>query len=29
GQFWKRPGLSNLLSLAVLFRNNDDRYLWN
>jgi len=29
GQFWKRPGLSNLLALAVLFRNNDDCYLWN
>jgi hypothetical protein len=29
GQFWQRPGLSNLLGLAVLFRNNDDRYLWN
>lgn len=29
GQFWRRPGLSNLLSLTVLFRNDDDRYLWN
>jgi len=29
GQFWMRPGLSNLLRLAVLFRNNDERHLWN
>ena len=29
GQFWMRPGLSHLLSLAVLFKNKDDAYLWN
>ena len=29
GQFWMRPGLSNLLKLAVTFRNKDDSYLWN
>lgn len=29
GQFWRRPGLANLLSLCVLVRNRDDHHLWN
>jgi hypothetical protein len=29
GQFWERPGISNLLNLTVLFRNKDDSFLWN
>ena len=29
GQFWMRPGLSHLLTLAVLFKNKDDAHLWN
>lgn len=29
GQFWQHPGLSNIHGLAVLFRNNGGRYLWN
>ena len=29
GQFWRRPGLSHLLALAVRFRNNDQDHLWN
>ncbi len=29
GQFWKRKGLTNLLSLAVLFKNRDQNFLWN
>ena len=29
GQFWRRPGLANLLSLCVLIRNRDDHCLWN
>lgn len=29
GQFWKRSGLSNLLKLSVLAKNNDLHLLWN
>ena len=29
GQFWMRPGLSHLLALAVLFKNQDEAHLWN
>jgi len=29
GQFWRRPGLTHLLRVCVLFRNKDDKYLWN
>lgn len=29
GQFWRRPGLSHLLSLSVLVRNKDHMVLWN
>ena len=29
GQFWQRPGLSNLLNLSVLVKNNDLHLLWN
>jgi hypothetical protein len=29
GQFWERPGLSNLLRLSVLVKNNDLHLLWN
>ena len=29
GQFWKRPGLSNLLKLSVLAKNDDLHLLWN
>ena len=29
GQFWERPGLTNLLALTVLFRNQDHAPLWN
>lgn len=29
GQFWSRPGLTHLLRLTVLVKNNDDRHLWN
>ena len=29
GQFWRRPGLSHLLALAVLFKNKDAAFLWN
>lgn len=29
GQFWRRPGLSHLLALAVHFRNKDQTHLWN
>ena len=29
GQFWKRPGLSNLLTLSVLAKNNELHLLWN
>jgi hypothetical protein len=29
GQFWERPGLTNLLALTVLFRNQDHSPLWN
>lgn len=28
GQFWKRPGLSNLLKLSVLAKNNELHLLW-
>lgn len=29
GQFWSRPGFSNLLKVCVVTKNNDDRFLWN
>lgn len=29
GQFWSRPGLTNLLHLCVLFKNHDQSILWN
>jgi hypothetical protein len=29
GQFWKRPGLTNLLRLSVIHKNQDQRFLWN
>jgi len=29
GPFWMCRGLSRLLKLVVLFRNQDDTYLWN
>jgi hypothetical protein len=29
GQFWSRPGLSHLLKLSVLAKNNDLHLLWN
>lgn len=29
GQFWTRSGLSNLLTLSVLVKNNDLQLLWN
>ena len=29
GQFWERPGLRNLLTLTVLFKNQDHSLLWN
>jgi hypothetical protein len=29
GQFWQRPGISHLLRLVVLVRNQDDCHLWN
>ena len=29
GQFWKRPGLTHLLRLTVLFKNQDQNVLWN
>lgn len=29
GQFWKRHGLTNLLELAVIFKNRDQNFLWN
>ena len=29
GQFWKRMGLTNLLCLAVIFKNRDQSFLWN
>jgi hypothetical protein len=29
GEFWERPGLSNLLKLSVLVKNNDLHFLWN
>lgn len=29
GQFWDRPGLTNLLRLSVLVKNHDHHHLWN
>jgi hypothetical protein len=29
GQFWNRPGLTNLLRLSVIHKNQDQRFLWN
>ncbi len=29
GQFWERPGITDLLALTVLFRNQDHSLLWN
>ena len=29
GQFWKRMGFTNLLGLAVIFKNRDQNFLWN
>jgi hypothetical protein len=29
GQFWKRPGLTHLLRVTVLFRNRDELHFWN
>ena len=29
GQFWTRPGLSQLLRLCVIIKNKDDTFLWN
>jgi len=29
GQFWTRPGLTDLLCLCVLVKNKDDPLLWN
>ena len=29
GQFWRRPGLTHLLRICVLFRNKDEKHLWN
>lgn len=29
GQFWSRPGLTNLLHLSVLVKNHDLHHLWN
>jgi hypothetical protein len=29
GQFWSRPGLTNLLRLSVLVKNHDHHHLWN
>jgi len=29
GQFWRRPGISHLLRLVTLVRNQDDCHLWN
>jgi hypothetical protein len=29
GQFWERPGLTNLLKLSVLVKNKDLHLLWN
>ena len=29
GQFWSRPGLTNLLHLSVLVKNIDLHHLWN
>lgn len=29
GQFWRRPGLTHLLKLSVLAKNNDLHHLWN
>ena len=29
GQFWTRDGLTSLLRLTVLVKNNDYSHLWN
>ena len=29
GQFWRRRGLTHLLRICVLFRNKDEKHLWN
>jgi hypothetical protein len=29
GRFWERPGITHLLRLIVLTRNQDDCHLWN
>lgn len=29
GQFWDRPGLTNLLRLSVLVKNHDHHHIWN
>ena len=29
GQFWDRPGLTNLLRLSVLVKNHDQHHIWN
>jgi hypothetical protein len=29
GQFWSRPGLTHLLAINVLFKNQSARFLWN
>jgi len=29
GQFWSRPGLTSLLGLSVLVKNQDHHHLWN
>jgi hypothetical protein len=29
GQFWNRPGLTNLLRLSVIHKNRDQHFLWN
>lgn len=29
GQFWNRPGITNLLGLTVMFRNQDQKLLWS
>ena len=29
GQFWARQGVTNLLAINVLFKNQDSRFLWN
>jgi len=29
GQFWSRKGLTHLLAINVLFKNQSARFLWN